>query len=155
MNGTAHLSASRDAASRHALPISGEQSGKGDWRSIRILIADDEPDTVNTLTAILEDEGHRVRPVYGPEEVISNIRSFQPDAIILDIVMPKRSGIQLARQIRQEFFYRPLLIAISGVYVKPDDTVMTTAAGFDHHITKPANPDEVLRLLEPVIQKRR
>ena len=155
MNPTALPPSSRRSPALHSMAASGEQPGKGNWRSIRILIADDEPDTVNTLTAILEDEGHRVKPVFQPDDVIPTIRDFQPDAIILDIVMPRRSGLQLARQIRQEFFYRPLLIAITGVYVKPDDTVLTTVAGFDHHITKPANPDEVLSLLEPVIQKRR
>lgn len=58
------------------------------------------------------------------------------------------------RQIRREFpIFRPLLIAISGVYVKSPDFLLSQALGFDHHLTKPVHPDEVIKLLGPLMGK--
>ena len=89
-------------------------------------------------------------------EVMAAVRNFEPDAIILDISMPGESGYQLAKQVRAWFYtYRPLLIAIRGVYRKPTDALLSQAVGFDHHLTKPCNIDELLALLEPRTRTRR
>ena len=126
------------------------------WRPLAIVIADDDADTVNTLKAILEDEGHRVRPVYQSADVMAAVRNFQPDAVLLDIAMPALSGYEVAKQIRTWFVsYRPLLIAISGIYVKDIDALVSQAAGFDHHLTKPCNIDDLLQLLEPLTKATR
>src|SRR5687767_6490320 len=100
----------------------GQGTGRSPFRPLAIVIADDDADTVNTLKAILEDEGHRIRPVYSGPEVMAAVRSFQPDVVICDIAMPALSGYDVAKQIRSWFVtYRPLLIAISGIYVKGSD----------------------------------
>lgn len=126
------------------------------WRPLAIVVADDEADTVNTLKAILEDEGHRVRAVYSSSDVMAAVRNFQPDAVLLDIAMPGLSGYDVAKQIRTWFVtYRPLLIAISGIYVKGTDVLLSQAVGFDHHLTKPCNIDELLLLLEPLTKATR
>jgi CheY-like chemotaxis protein len=138
---------------RHAAPASAEDAAHGHWRSLRIVVADDDKDTVNTLMAILEDEGHKVRPVYHGPEVLAAVRRFEPDAVLLDLAMPNMSGYDVAREIRRQFMaYRPLLIAISGTYVKGADALLSRAVGFDHHMTKPVHPDEVLELLGPLIR---
>lgn len=114
-------------------------------------MVDDEKDTADTLMAILEDEGHEVRPVYHAPEVQNAVRRFKPDAVILDIAMPKMSGYDVAREIRRRFMaYRPLLIAISGMHVRRTDALLSRAAGFDHHLTKPVYPDQILELLAPL-----
>jgi DNA-binding response OmpR family regulator len=114
-------------------------------------VADDDKDTVNTLAAILEDEGHKVRAVYEATEVMSVVRRFEPDAVILDIAMPGISGYDIVKAIRTQFItYRPVVIAISGIYRKPTDVLLSRAVGFDHHLTKPVHPDEILNLLAPL-----
>ncbi len=134
----------------------GRGKGATPWRPLAIVIADDDADTVNTMKAILEDEGHRVRPVYSGPEVMAAVRNFQPDAIICDIAMPGLSGYDVAKQIRSWFVsYRPLLIAISGIYVKGSDAFLSRSVGFDHHLTKPCNIDELLLLLEPLTKSTR
>jgi CheY-like chemotaxis protein len=135
---------------------SGQAKERRPWRPLAIVVADDDADTVNTLKAILEDEGHRVRAVYNSPEVMDAVRSFQPDAIVLDIAMPALTGYDVAREIRSWFVsYRPLLIAISGIYVKRTDALLSQAVGFDHHLTKPCNIDELLDLLEPLTKSTR
>jgi CheY-like chemotaxis protein len=136
---------------RQAAPATGEGTASDHWRSLRLVVADDDKDTVNTLAAILEDEGHRVRAVYEASEVMSAVRRFEPDAVILDIAMPGMSGYDIVKSIRTQFItYRPVVIAISGVYRKPMDVLLSQAVGFDHHLTKPVHPDEILNLLAPL-----
>ena len=138
-------------ADRQAAPATGEGTAQAHWRSLRIVVADDDKDTANTLTAILEDEGHKVRAVYEATEVMTAVRRFEPDAVILDIAMPSMSGYDVVKAIRSQFIrYRPLVIAVSGIYVRPTDALLSRAVGFDHHLTKPIHPDEVLKLLAPL-----
>ena len=148
--------ASKDPVPQRCAPTSSAEASRIHWRALRILIADDDQDTVQTLAAILEDEGHKVTPVYKALEVVPAVQSFQPEAVILDIAMPKMNGYDIAKEIRLRFTDRPLLIAISGLLTKERDALFSKArGGFDHHLPKPCNPDELLYLLAPVMRQRR
>ena len=85
-------------------------------RSLRIVVADDNFDSLATLKAILQDEGHEVLGVANGRSALEAVRHFDPDAVILDIAMPDLSGWEVAREIRDASGRsdRPLLIAISG-----------------------------------------
>ena len=120
-------------------------------RSLRVLVADDEKDTVTTLEAILVHEGHSVFGVYKGPEAIAQAKRHKPDAVILDIDMPGMSGYSVAREIRALFDpWPPLLIAISGKWVGQTDKMLADLAGFDHFLQKPCDPQVLLRLLEPL-----
>lgn len=121
-------------------------------RALHILIADDEPDTVLTLSMILENEGHRVQGVYSGAEVLLAARVFRADVIILDISVPGLSGYAVAQAIRHSFtdIRRPLLIAISGVWKEPQDRLLAKQVGFDHYLVKPCSPSELLEILGTV-----
>ncbi len=117
-------------------------------RRLRILVADDERDTVATLAAILEDEGHEVRVVYRGSEVMRLAQAFDPDVALVDIGMPGMSGYEVARELRTAFGKaRPLLIAVTG-WKAGSDKILATLAGFDHHLAKPFEPEALLQLLE-------
>ena len=117
-------------------------------RALRILIADDERDTVNTLRAILESEGHVVQGVLSGSEVLPAARFFRPDVMILDISVPGISGYAVAQAIRHSFtdIRRPLMIAISGVWKEPPDRQIARQVGFDHYLVKPCDPQKLLDL---------
>ncbi len=84
-------------------------------RALRILVADDERDTVATLKVLLNDEGHDVVGLTRGSEVMAAVAEFAPDAVLLDIAMPDRNGYEIAKEIRRRYGeLRPLLIAISG-----------------------------------------
>jgi PleD family two-component response regulator len=70
-------------------------------RSLRIIVADDERDTVLTLTMILKDEGHDVQGVYAGSRVLPLVREFDPDVVLLDIALPEKSGFEIAQEIRK------------------------------------------------------
>src|SRR5436190_20113406 len=115
---------------------------KQEPRALSILIADDEPDTVQTLAAILTDEGHVVHTVTHGALVLEAVSRFKPEVCILDIEMPGENGYALAREILAAHGNRrgPLLIAISGRWKSQTDKLLARSVGFDHFFTKPAEP---------------
>ena len=114
----------------------------------RILIADDDRDAVATLAALLLDEGHEVREVYRGDAVLYYLREFRPDVLIVDINMPGMSGYDVARQVHEVFgVERPALIALTGWYRGSADRILGRILGFDHYLTKPYDPSELLRLV--------
>jgi len=115
---------------------------------VRILVADDNRDAVSMLEALLYDDGHRVEGVYKGTDVLPAIRSFDPDAVVLDIKMPGMNGYDLARTIRERYGSRPLLIAISGHFKKGSDKVLAQIVGFDHFFPKPCDPSALLDVLK-------
>lgn len=115
---------------------------------MRILVADDNRDTVSTLTALLQTEGHKVRGVHRSADVLGAEREFKPQVVILDLRMPDISGYDLARWLRSRYgARRPLLIAISGVYTQSADRELSQLTGFDHHLAKPYSIGELLSLI--------
>lgn len=120
-------------------------------RSLNLIVADDERDTVQTLGTLLSDEGHDVIGVYKGPTVIQQARLRKPDAVILDIDMPGMSGYSVAREIRSMFeMSPPLLIAISGKWVGQTDRMLADLAGFTHFLQKPCDPQVLIRLLDPL-----
>lgn len=119
-------------------------------RSLRILLADDEPDTVATLAAILRQHGHVVHGVHTGTDAVSALRSFRPDAIIVDIAIPGLSGYAIAQAIRHSFtdIRRPLMIAISGYWKETPDQLVARQVGFDHYLVKPCDPAGVVLLID-------
>lgn len=143
--------ASRAPRPRVCSPRVNAQKKPNTARPLSILIADDEPDTVATLAAILGDEGHVVHTVTHGAFVMEAVRRFKPEVCILDIEMPGQSGFGLARDIVEEHERaRPLLIAITGRWTNQTDRLLAKSVGFDRFFVKPADPQELLALLDQI-----
>jgi DNA-binding response OmpR family regulator len=138
--------------SLHASPARQSGNGEVGARSLRIVIADDDRDTVDMLAVVLRDEGHVVHGVYNGKEVLPIVRAINPDAVILDIAVPGLSGYAVAQEIRYSFTEerRPLLIAISGMWKERPDKRVAQQVGFDAHLLKPCDATELLELLAPL-----
>lgn len=119
-------------------------------RALRIVIVDDDRDTVDMLSLILRDEGHVVHGFYAAKDVLPTVRVLRPDVMIIDIAIPGMSGYALAQAVRHSFpdVRRPLLIAISGQWNDAPDRMIGAQMGFDHHLAKPCDPGEVIRVIE-------
>ena len=120
---------------------------------LRIMVADDNRDTVLTLSLLLEDEGYEVHGFYDGLDAMNATRDNRYDAIILDIEMPEMSGYAVAQDLRT-FYYRqaqpPLLIAISGKWKRPTEKLLARLVGFDHYLEKPCDPKTLFKLLLPL-----
>jgi two-component system, chemotaxis family, CheB/CheR fusion protein len=118
-------------------------------RSLRILVADDDRDEVAMLVALLRDEGHEVRGVYDGKAVAPAARLFDPEIYLIDIAMPRMTGYDVARAIREEYGKAPVLIAVTAS-ARVTDRLAATLAGFDHHVAKPFDPQALIELLRDV-----
>ncbi|HUQ25485.1 MAG TPA: response regulator [Burkholderiales bacterium] len=128
---------------------SGGPAGRGAPRAIKVLVADDDRDTVLSLRMLLETEKYEVLGVFDAKAVFEAVQGFEPDAILLDIGMPNMTGYDIARELRRTRGNDLLLIAVTG-WNKFSDRMAAHIAGFDHHVSKPYEPGEILALLQPL-----
>ncbi len=113
----------------------------------RILLADDNRDAADSLAIILRLEGHEVDLAHDGLEALRIFGARPPDVGLLDIGMPNTNGFEVARQIRGAPGGRDvLLIAITG-WAQDSDKAQSRAAGFDHHLTKPIQPEALIELI--------
>jgi DNA-binding response OmpR family regulator len=114
-----------------------------------VLIADDDSDTLLTLSAILADDGYTVHTVSRGDHVLDAVRRYKPDACILDIEMPGKSGYAAAQELTNSLRSEcPLLVGISGIWTRASERLLAQSVGFDHFLTKPADPNELVEILE-------
>ena len=119
-------------------------------RPLRVLVADDNRDTVMMLGILLRSEGMVVRLTTKGAEVQAAVGEFRPDAVLLDIGMPDRSGLQVALDLSREYGAKcPVLIAVTG-HSSDAAKRLTAKSGFRHHVDKPYDPDALLRLVASV-----
>ncbi len=113
----------------------------------RILIADDNADSAESMGMLLRLMGNDVRIASDGLEAVEQAAAFQPDIVLMDIGMPRLDGYEAARRIRNQAWSRDtLLVAVTG-WGPSDDHEEATAAGFDRHFTKPLDPAELRRLV--------
>jgi len=115
----------------------------------RVLLVDDNIDSSEVMGELLGVMGHQVFLANDADRALALARAHRPDTIILDIGMPKVDGYALARMLRDDpLFALTRLIAHTG-YGSDQDRQKTRDAGFDFHLVKPANFDELERSLRP------
>lgn len=131
-----------------AAPLSaGRPGGRGAQRSIKVLIADDDRDTVLSLRLLLATEGYEVLGVYDANAVFDGVRDFEPDAVLLDIGMPHMDGYELARRLRADpATSGALLFALTG-YGQQKDREAAFSAGFARHFAKPVDLAQLVAAL--------
>jgi PAS domain S-box-containing protein len=114
----------------------------------RVLVVDDNADAADSLATLLRMKGHEVRSVHEGAAVLEAARAFAPDVVLLDIGLPGAlTGYDLAPRLRQlPGLESVLLVALTG-YGQEEDRRRAADAGFDAHLVKPANFDELQALL--------
>ncbi len=119
-------------------------------RPLHILIADDNVDLTASFAEVLSSYGHQVEVVHDGAAAVQAARARMPDVALLDIGMPGLDGYEVARQLRADPALRGIhLIAITG-WGRDADREAAYAAGFDRHLLKPVNPEDMLGLLAGV-----
>jgi len=118
--------------------------------SRRVLVVDDNRDSADSLAMLLTMFGHEVRTAYDGQDGVRAARSFRPDLVLMDIGLPGLNGYDAARAIRSEPWGRGLrLVALTG-WGSEEDRRRSRDAGFDHHLVKPVDFDDVLQVLADV-----
>ena len=127
-----------------ALPLTAKAGADG--RKIQVLVVDDNQDAADSLAALLDIDGFDARAVYDGAAAIVVAAEAPPDMIIMDLGMPGMDGYETARAIRQQpGAERILLLALTG-WGQSDARRRTAEAGFDHHLVKPVELEQIIRL---------
>jgi signal transduction histidine kinase/CheY-like chemotaxis protein/PAS domain-containing protein len=113
----------------------------------RVLIVDDNPDALESLRMLLEFAGHEIEVAIDGTSGIEQLLSWRPEVALIDIGLPDFDGYEVVtRLLAMNLESRPLLVAVTG-YGQPEDRLRALAAGFDVHLTKPVDLDELNRIL--------
>ena len=124
--------------------VSSDQSSA---KQRRVLVVEDNEDIRESSCEVLRMEGFDVATVSTGNDALQQAPRFDPDVVLLDVGLPDLSGYEVARRLREvPQFAKKILIAVTG-YDTPEARALTTAAGFDHHVCKPVNFDELVKLL--------
>jgi CheY-like chemotaxis protein len=114
---------------------------------LRVLVVDDYPDSAESLALLLRLQGYEVAAAQSGVGALQLAQAQRPDAVLLDVSMPGMDGLEVVRRLRQMFPDQPpLLIAITA-HGFEEDRRRCLDAGFDLQLVKPADPNEVERLL--------
>jgi CheY-like chemotaxis protein len=120
----------------------------------RILIVDDNQDSVDSLAMLLEIMGNEVATAYDGEQAVEVAEAVRPDVVLLDIGMPKLNGYEACRRIREQPFGKGMfLIALTG-WGQEEDRRRTEEAGFNRHMVKPVDADVLMKLLVRLCQTK-
>ncbi len=146
-----HLPRFAEEPSMMTSPVpSGSRGDVKSGAGRRLLIADDLRDNADSLSAYFQTRGYEVRTAYDGEAALTEALAFRPDAMLLDIGMPRLSGDEVCLRIREEDWGKSvLIIAITG-WGQESDRKMTKDAGFDHHLVKPVEIGHLVELLSRV-----
>jgi CheY-like chemotaxis protein len=119
---------------------------------LTILIVDDEATTAEMFSLMLENEGYRTVVVHGTGTAIRAIQQHRPDLVLVDVMMPGLSGLELCRFIRREPDLRDLPVIIASAMSQPEDLQAGLDAGANVYLMKPISKADLLDGLRDALQ---
>ncbi len=128
-----------------------------------ILVADDDMDVVTFVSTVLEKSGYKVIGAKDGEEALNKIRANRPDLIILDILMPKQSGIKLYRELKTDESLKDIPVVILSAISKRtflrSQEALTEFGGEpvpepEVYIEKPVEPDDLAKTVSEVLSRK-
>ena len=110
----------------------------------KVLIADDEPNIVTSLEFLMTRSGYEVRVARTGEEALALVASFAPDLVLLDVMMPQRSGYEVCQKMRERPEWRHIKIVILSAKGREAEVSKGLSLGADAYVTKPFSNRELI-----------
>jgi CheY-like chemotaxis protein len=108
-----------------------------------VLVADDDPDILSLVKAVLERSGHEVVVVSDGVEALAYVRERKPDLAVLDIAMPEIDGLEVLRQLRADVMTSDLPVVLLSARAQEADVELGFATGASAYLKKPFSPREL------------
>jgi len=121
--------------------------------SRKILIADDEPSIVTAVEFLLRREGYELSVARDGSEALERIESFRPDLIILDVMMPQKSGYEICKRVREREDWRDIRIIVLSAKGRDAEVAKGLAMGADVYITKPFSTRELMSRIKALLDE--
>ena len=126
----------------------------GRMEKSKILIADDNPTNVELLEVYLADVPCEIATAVDGRDTLNKVASFQPDLILLDIMMPKLSGFEVCKKVKSDPATKDIMILMVTALNEPGDIERAVMAGCDDFLSKPINKLELLKRVENMLKLR-
>lgn len=120
----------------------------------RVLIAEDEPSILASLEFLMRQGGFETRSATGGEEALSLVATFRPHLVLLDIMLPQRSGLEICRLIRAESSLAATRVLMLTAKGGNREVERGLEAGADDYVTKPFSPKELVARVRAVLRRR-
>jgi two-component system alkaline phosphatase synthesis response regulator PhoP len=120
----------------------------------RILVADDEPFILRSLTFVLRTQGHEVFEAKNGEEAIALVHKEKPDLVFLDVMMPLMNGYDVCQKIKSDPELNRVHVIMLTAKGQESDRVKGLAAGADEYMTKPFSPSKIIQRVKDVMAER-
>jgi PAS domain S-box-containing protein len=145
-----------EPAAARPVPATVEPSPRAPLSGIRLLFVDDHPDTCEAMALVLSRFGAHVATARSVPEALESLDRSLPDLLIADLGMPGEDGYDLIRHLRSRPLWRGgnLPAVALTAYAHPEDRDRAFAAGFQAHLAKPADPDEILDAVTTLLERR-
>lgn len=121
--------------------------------SQRVLIIDDEVNIVISLEFLLEQAGYQVRVAHNGEEGLEQIAAFEPDLVLLDVMMPRLNGFDLCRRVRENPAWQQVKIIMLTAKGREVEVAKGLALGANAYITKPFSTKELLSQVRHILEE--
>lgn len=119
-----------------------------------VLVADDDPDILQLVAFRLERAGYDVVQAADGEEALRLATELQPDLAVLDVMMPKLTGYDVTRRIREGEATSRMPVILLSARVQEDDVARGFEAGADDYLTKPFSPQELCARVQAILGRR-
>ena len=122
--------------------------------SFKVLIADDNPTNVELMEAFLADSNYKIAIAEDGQDTLDKVKTFQPDLILLDIMMPKLSGFEVCEKLKNDPKTKDIMILMVTALTELGDIEKAVMAGCDDYLSKPVNKHELLKRAENMLKLR-
>jgi DNA-binding response OmpR family regulator len=120
----------------------------------KVLIADDEPNIVTALEFLLKRAGYEVRTATNGEEALALVESFVPDLVLIDIMMPGKSGYEVCQRMRERPEWRQIKIVMVTAKGREAEVSKGMSLGADLYVTKPFSTQELIAAIDRLLAGR-
>jgi len=121
----------------------------------RILVADDEPDLLNAAKIMLEKGGYQVIEATNGDEALEKVHLEKPDLIILDVVMPGKTGTEVCKILKEDPQTSSIPILMYTVLGREADSKISEEVGADGHLIKPFSPEDLVAIVKKHLELSR
>ena len=118
--------------------------------AVKILVIDDEPSILNLVTAYLKQEGYQYKTASDGASGLQTARTYQPDLIVLDVLLPGMDGIELLTQLRRESNVYVIMLTAKTEEI---DKLLGLSVGADDYLTKPFSPRELIARIKAALRR--
>jgi two-component system CheB/CheR fusion protein len=116
-------------------------------RALKVLVVEDNRDTAETMRLLLEAWGHSAKIAHNGMTALDMADEYRPDVVLLDIVLPRMHGNDVARHLRERPWAANIPLVAVTAWGQDADRQLSKAAGINHHLLKPVDPKRLQKLL--------